>query len=49
MTERSHFDEGFQAYVVGLSLDSCPYAPGSREDVQWRAGWAFAKSMLGDA
>jgi ribosome modulation factor len=39
-------NEGAEAGLDGLSVDSCPYSPGSPEFEVWVSGWRCASEAL---
>lgn len=36
---RSHWREGYDAFVEGQALNTNPYAVGTQAHVEWREGW----------
>ena len=39
------FDEGLDAYCMGVSRDGCPYAPGTPKHLEWLRGWDEAEAL----
>ncbi len=38
-----HWDEGFEAFLLGLDVSECPFQRGPRRE-QWERGWYAAMS-----
>lgn len=34
-----HFEDGREAFILGMTLDECPYDSESEAGIDWEAGW----------
>ncbi len=44
-----YWEEGYEAFDLGSSLDECPYGDFSDEGIEWGMGWECAEADAGES
>jgi ribosome modulation factor len=46
--ETEYYEEGYEAYTAGTSIDDCPYSRGTVGEAEWQMGWWEGQDELSD-